>query len=119
MRVLVVAAPMVGHVLPFLPLATAFRDAGHEVLLASAAEGVDAARRAGLPVHDVAPDLQLRNLMVGSLLRHPVRIGRMIRGDEGTDGVGLMFATIAERVAPGTVTLADDWRPDLVLHEGL
>jgi UDP:flavonoid glycosyltransferase YjiC (YdhE family) len=119
MRVLVAAAPMVGHVLPLLPLATAFRDAGHEVLVATAAEGAAAVRRAGLPVRDVAPGVQLRPLMTGALLRHPVRIGRMIRGDEGTDGVGLLFATIAERLAPGTVALADTWHPDLVLHEGL
>jgi UDP:flavonoid glycosyltransferase YjiC (YdhE family) len=40
MRVLVIAAPMVGHVLPLLPLAGAFRDAGHDVLVATAGEGV-------------------------------------------------------------------------------
>jgi UDP:flavonoid glycosyltransferase YjiC (YdhE family) len=54
MRALFVAAPLVGHVLPLVPLAAAFRNAGHDVLLATAADGVGAARRAGLPVHDVA-----------------------------------------------------------------
>ena len=110
---------MIGHVLPLLPLADAFREAGHDVLVATAGEGAGAVRRSGLPVHDVAPGLQLRQVMIGSLVRHPVRIGRMIRGDEGTDGVGLMFAAIGERLAPGTIALADDWRPTLVLHEGL
>jgi UDP:flavonoid glycosyltransferase YjiC (YdhE family) len=53
MRALFVANPMVGHVLPLVPLATAFREAGHEVVLASAAEGANAAGKAGLEVRDV------------------------------------------------------------------
>jgi UDP:flavonoid glycosyltransferase YjiC (YdhE family) len=119
MRVLVVASPMVGHVLPLMPLASAFRDAGHDVMVATAADGVGAARKAGNPVHDVTPRLSMGPLMIRSLLRHPVRIGRMVRGDEGTDGVGLLFASVTAAMVPGTVLLADKWRPDLVLHEGL
>jgi UDP:flavonoid glycosyltransferase YjiC (YdhE family) len=57
--------------------------------------------------------------MIRSLLRHPIRIGRMVGGDEGTDGVGLLFASVNNAMAPATVALAVDWRPDLVLHEGL
>ena len=40
MRALFVASPMVGHVLPLMPLAAAFRDAGHDVLVATGADGV-------------------------------------------------------------------------------
>ncbi|MGK5111217.1 MULTISPECIES: nucleotide disphospho-sugar-binding domain-containing protein [unclassified Geodermatophilus] len=119
MRVLLVAAPLTGHVLPLVPPARALRDAGHDVLFATAAEGVDVVRRAGLPAHDVAPGLSMRRAFVAPLLRHPVRIGRMVAGDEGTDGVGLLFASVSGRMAAGTVALARDWRPDLVLHEGL
>jgi UDP:flavonoid glycosyltransferase YjiC (YdhE family) len=119
MRILLVASPMVGHVLPLVPVALALRDAGHEVLFATAADGIGAAQRAGAPVHDVAPGLNMGPLMVGSLLRHPMRVGRMVRGDEGTDGVGLLFASVNTAMASATVTLADEWRPDLVLHEGL
>ena len=43
----------------------------------------------------------------------------MVRGDEGTDGVGLMFASVNAAMAPAIIELADEWRPDLVLHEGL
>jgi UDP:flavonoid glycosyltransferase YjiC (YdhE family) len=119
MRVLLVAGPMVGHVLPHVPVALALRDAGHEVLLATAADGVGAAQKAGIPVRDVAPGLNMAPLMMRSLLRHPLRIGRMARGDEGTDGVGLLFASVNAALAPATVGLGDEWRPDLVLHEGL
>ena len=117
-RVRLVAAPMVGLVLPHVPIAHALRDAGHEVQLATAADGVGAAQRAGVPVQDVAPGLTMGPLMVVSLVRHPIRVGRMVRGDEGTDGVGLMFASVNAAMAPAIIELADVWRPDLVLHEG-
>ncbi|MDO3685487.1 hypothetical protein [Micromonospora sp. C28ISP2-4] len=54
MRVLIVSAPLIGHVFPLVPLAVALRDAEHGVLGATAAEGLDVAR-SGLPVRDVAP----------------------------------------------------------------
>jgi UDP:flavonoid glycosyltransferase YjiC (YdhE family) len=110
---------MVGHVLPLMPLAAAFRDAGHDVLVATGGDGVEAARKAGLPVRDVAPGVSVGRVFGGAALRHPVHILRMARGDSGTEGVGLAFAGMTARMADGTVELADDWRPDLVLHEGL
>jgi UDP:flavonoid glycosyltransferase YjiC (YdhE family) len=120
MRVLVVASPMVGHVLPLVPLALAFRDAGHDVRVATGADGLDAARRAGAPVHDVSPGVNVSAVFLRTLALHPLRLGRMMRGaDEGTDGVGLMFAGIAARMAARTLALVDEWRPDLVLHEPL
>jgi len=119
MRALFVASPMVGHVLPLVPLAAAFRDAGHDVLFATAAEGVGAVQKAGIPARDVAPKLNVGRVFAGPLLRHPVRILRMVGGDTGTSGVSVLFAAMTARLAPGTVALAEDWRPDLVLHEGL
>ena len=35
MRIIFVASPLQGHLLPLVPLAAACRDAGHDVLLAS------------------------------------------------------------------------------------
>ncbi|UOY03057.1 glycosyltransferase [Blastococcus sp. PRF04-17] len=119
MRALFVAGPMVGHVLPLTALAGAFRDAGHDVVVATAADGIQAARRAGLPVRDVAPGLNMQRIGLGALVRHPVHVGRMARGDEGTEGVGWLFAAVNARMAGGVVSLAEEWRPDLVLHEGL
>jgi UDP:flavonoid glycosyltransferase YjiC (YdhE family) len=110
---------MVGHVLPLVPIALAFRDAGHEVLMATAAEGADAARRAGLAVQDVAPGLKVERVLLGAMLRRPRMMRRELAGEGGTDGVGHLFAPLTERMAERTVALADDWRPDLVLHEGL
>ena len=119
MKALFVASPLIGHVLPLVPLATAFREAGHDVLMATGADGVDAARKAGLPVQDVARGVNIGRIFGGATLRHPVHLIRMVRGDSGTDGVGIAFAAVTAKMADGTVALAEEWRPDLVLHEGL
>ncbi|MDP9429715.1 MAG: hypothetical protein M3Q47_12925 [Actinomycetota bacterium] len=76
-------------------------------------------RKTSVPVHDLAPGLNVGRVFAGPLLRHPVRILRMVAGDTGTEGVGVLFAAMTARLAAGTVALADDWGPDLVLHEGL
>jgi UDP:flavonoid glycosyltransferase YjiC (YdhE family) len=119
MRALFVASPMVGHVLPLIPLATAFRDAGHEVLFATAHEGIGAARKAGVAVQDVAPGLDVTRVLLGALLPHPLLMRRELAGQGGTTVVGLTFAALADRMAGRTAALVDDWQPDLVLHEGL
>ncbi|MCV2491827.1 glycosyltransferase [Geodermatophilus sp. YIM 151500] len=120
MRVLVVGSPMVGHVLPLVPLARAFGEEGQDVVLATAGEGVDAARRAGLPARDVAPGLSMQRIGLGALLRHPVHIGRLACGGQGThDSAGALFAPVNTRMADGVLALAEEWRADLVLHEAL
>jgi UDP:flavonoid glycosyltransferase YjiC (YdhE family) len=119
MRALFVASPMVGHVLPLVALAHAILDAGHDVLLATAADGVDAAEKAGVPAQNVATGFTMGRVFARSVSRHPVRVLHMAAGDTGTEGVGHLFAEVTTRVADGTVALADEWRPDLVLHEGL
>jgi UDP:flavonoid glycosyltransferase YjiC (YdhE family) len=118
-RVLLVAAPLVGHVLPLVPLARALEAAGHEVRLASAGDGAAAGRDHGLPTTDVALGLTVGPVFVRALARHPRLVAREARGGTGTDVVGLLFAAVGERMAAGTVALADDWAPDLVVQEPL
>lgn len=118
MRVLVVASPMVGHVLPLLPLAGALREAGHEVLLATGPEGMSAARSGGLEVRDVAPGLKVGPSFGKVALRHPVLA---VRGADGRDRrtrfVGMLFAGLAARMTDGLSALAEEWSPDLVVQE--
>lgn len=118
MRVLVVASPMVGHVLPLLPLARAFRAAGHEVLLATGPEGMSAARSGGLEVRDVAPGLTVGPTFGRIALRHPVLALRGADGrDRGTRFVGMLFAGLAARMVDGLRALAEEEAPDLVVQE--
>ncbi|PWU58586.1 glycosyltransferase, partial [Micromonospora globispora] len=116
MRVLVASAPLIGHVFPLLPLALALRDAGHEVLVATAADGLGAAR-SGLPVRDVAPRFDFGRIARGVLLRHPLIARAELAGTAGTRGAGLLFGQVNDELADGMVALAEEWSPDLVLHE--
>ncbi|MGW1676638.1 glycosyltransferase [Saccharopolyspora sp. NPDC002376] len=56
MRILFTAAPGYGLMFPIVPMVWAARAAGHEVLVATTGEMVDAGARAGLPVVDVFPE---------------------------------------------------------------
>src|SRR3712207_3164939 len=113
MRALFVASPMVGHVLPLLPLAGALRDAGHEVLLATGPEGMVAARSTGSEVRDVAPGLAVGPSFGRSALRHPLLAVRAADGrDRGTRFVGMLFAGLGVRMLDGLRALAAEWGPD-------
>ncbi len=118
MRVLVVASPLTGHVLPLVPLALALRDAGAEVVVATAGDGVAACPPELRPA-DVAPGLRLGPLFGRIVLRHPLLARRELAGRGDTTVVGLLFGTLGARTADGVVALADRWRPDLVVHEPL
>ncbi|WP_089403034.1 glycosyltransferase [Geodermatophilus saharensis] len=118
MRVLVVASPLTGHVLPLVPLALALRDAGAEVTVATAGDGV-AACPPELSPTDVAPGLRLGPLFGRLMLRHPRLARRELAGRGGTDAVGLLFGALGARTADGVLALADRLRPDLVVHEPL
>ncbi|MFG1841462.1 nucleotide disphospho-sugar-binding domain-containing protein [Micromonospora sp. NPDC049175] len=116
MRVLVVSAPLVGHVFPLVPLAVAVRDAGHEVLLATGGGGL-AAADAGLSVRDVAPGFDFGRIALRVFPRHPLIARAEMAGTADTRGAGLLFGALNDRLIDPVVTLATEWRPDLVLHE--
>ncbi|SCG45367.1 nucleotide disphospho-sugar-binding domain-containing protein [Micromonospora halophytica] len=118
MRVLVVSAPMTGHVLPMVPLAVALRDAGHDVLVASAADGLPGPD-VGLPVRDVAPRFAFGPIARSLLLRHPLLARAELAGTAGTRGAARLFGRVNDQLADGLVALARQWRPDLVVHEPL
>jgi UDP:flavonoid glycosyltransferase YjiC (YdhE family) len=118
MRVLVVSAPLLGHLMPLLPLASALRAAGHEVLLAA---GGDAAGgdTAGLPVRDVAGGLRFGAVALRVTAAHPLRARRELAGRGGTAVVGELFGRVNASLADAVVALVGEWRPDLVIHEPL
>jgi UDP:flavonoid glycosyltransferase YjiC (YdhE family) len=118
MRVLVVASPLTGHVLPLMPLSAALRDAGHDVLVATAGEGLGVCPP-DLSVLDVAPDLRLRPLFLRVMTRHPRLAREEMAGRAGTRAVGLLFGAVGERTADGVASAARAFEPDLVVHEPL
>jgi UDP:flavonoid glycosyltransferase YjiC (YdhE family) len=61
LRVLFMPAPAVGHVFPMVPLAWAFRAAGHEVICVTGGDGLGVSQ-AGIPVLDALPGRTTRDL---------------------------------------------------------
>ncbi|MFJ9645450.1 nucleotide disphospho-sugar-binding domain-containing protein [Streptomyces sp. NPDC101206] len=114
MRVLLVTYPAVGHLFPTVPLAWALRSAGHDVLVASSGDALEAAN-AGLHVADVYPGFHLEEFLqteCGELiarLRQPGEIDPM-------DGLRL-FARLNDALADGITKTADAFRPDLIVYE--
>jgi len=118
MRVLVVSAPLQGHLLPLIPLAAACRDAGHDVLLASGGDvlGTDTE---GLPARDIAPHFSFGRTATRVLLRHPIVGRREIAGRAGVAFVGKLFGAANASFADAVIALAERARPDLIVYEPL
>jgi UDP:flavonoid glycosyltransferase YjiC (YdhE family) len=117
-RILVVSAPLVGHLLPMLPLALALRDAGHDVLVATGGDAV-AAVPPGLAGVDLAPGFELGRVARGLMLRHPLVARAELAGTAGTRGVSLLFGKVNDGLIDPVFELTDSWQPDLVVHEPL
>ncbi|MFG1924757.1 glycosyltransferase [Cryptosporangium sp. NPDC048952] len=107
MRVLVVSAPLSGHVLPLLPLARALAEADHEILIATAADAATAARKQGLPVEDIAPDFDFAAIARGVALRHPWAAANKL------------FGTINAKLVDAVRDVTETFRPDVVVVEPL
>src|SRR5215218_4627950 len=111
MRILMTTIKGEGHLRPLLPFAGAFRDRGHEVLIAipESATGLvlDAGHEAwALPqAPDAAADAVWAR--VGAA---PEEANRIVVGD--------LFAGVHGRAAmPGVMAAVAEWLPDVVLHE--
>jgi hypothetical protein len=119
MRVLVVAAPLLGHVFPLIPLALALRDAGHEVMVATGGEALRV-RESGLDVEDVVPgNVRFGPIALRIMVAHPLVAKREMNGRGGLDFVSRLFARVGDAMTPGLQALAERWRPDVVVHEPL
>ena len=118
MRVLVVASPLPGHVLPVVPLATALKEAGHDVLVATAADGLGVCPP-GLTTTDVAPDLQISTIFLRTMAPHPLLTRQEMAGRGGTRVVGMLFGAVGRRMADGLAAAARECGPDLVVREPL
>ena len=66
MRILLTVAPGAGHLFPLVPLAWALRALGHEIVLATAGQGTVLGPGAGLTTVDVAPDVDMSELIAAT-----------------------------------------------------
>ena len=117
MRVLVASVPAAGHFHPLVPLALALRDAGDEVMVASAPSVCERARSIGLAAAPVGTE-------VGQWLE---TLRSRVRGIPG-DGLpperilGYFYPRLfgecgAPAMADGLIALIAGWCPDLVVYE--
>jgi UDP:flavonoid glycosyltransferase YjiC (YdhE family) len=116
MRIIFVAAPLQGHLLPLIPLAAACRDAGHDVIVASGGFPPDVL---GLRTADIGAAFSLPRSAIRVALRHP-RVARAeMRGTAGHAMVGELFGRANLALVDPLLTLAERERPDLIVYESL
>jgi UDP-N-acetylglucosamine:LPS N-acetylglucosamine transferase len=119
MRVLVVAAPLLGHVFPLMPLAHALHDAGHDVVVATGGEALRV-RDSGLHVEDVVPaNVRFGPIALRIMLTHPLVAKRELQGSGRLDFVSRMFGKVGDAMTKPLQALARNWKPDVVVHEPL
>ena len=116
MRIMFVAAPLQGHVLPLIPLAAACRDAGHDVTVASGGFPPDVL---GLRTADIGASFSLPRSAIRVALRHP-RVARAeMRGTAGHAMVGELFGRANLALVGPLLAVAAKERPDLIVYESL
>jgi UDP:flavonoid glycosyltransferase YjiC (YdhE family) len=112
MKFLFSAVTTIGHLFPLVSTAWALRAAGHDVLLGLAGPDVPGAVAAGLPVVNVAGELDVDAAILAA---HPGITGQPVLPEQ-LPLAAKLFATAAELTADGLVELARNWRPDVIVH---
>ncbi len=115
MRVLVTSTPGRGHLGPLVPVASALRDAGHEVRWAIAAEACEAVAGLGFAVDPAGLDVARRRATVADRL--PRIMALPPRQRRGHLFAGFFAAAAAPAMAADLRLVVDAFRPDLVVHE--
>ncbi len=113
MRVLFTTWPAHGHLLPMLPLVRAAQRAGHDVVVASGAEGVAEAQRRGLPTWDVGPSRAEADAAFQAVVPDLSAVPPDERMPTVISG---MFGAAAPRRAAELIPRVQEWGPDLVVH---
>lgn len=114
-RVLFTSCPAYGHVLPMLPVVRAAQRAGHDVRVATGPDLVGPLTARGLVVHAVGPPWE----QAWSAHQAVWADSDAPEEQKMMDGVVALFGTPAVARLEDLVVLAEDWRPDVVVHEVL
>jgi UDP:flavonoid glycosyltransferase YjiC (YdhE family) len=116
MRILFVASPLQGHLLPLIPLARACRDAGHEVHVASGGFPPD---MDGLRTHDIGGRFSLPRSAVLVSLRRPMLARAEMQGRAGHDFVRELFGRATLDLVGPLTEVASSVHPDVIVYESL
>jgi UDP:flavonoid glycosyltransferase YjiC (YdhE family) len=110
-RVLLTAAPSIGHIAPLLGVATALRDAGHDVRLATHASGHDLVLHAGLDV--IAAGMSEADMLAERRRRWP----DTDQQPPSAWGVRMFTQILAPAMIRDLRAIVEDWHPQLLIHE--
>ncbi|MEV6488001.1 glycosyltransferase, partial [Actinoplanes sp. NPDC051633] len=116
MRILFVASPLQGHLLPLIPLALACRDVGHEVHVASGGFPPD---MAGLRTHEIGARFSLRRSALRVSLGRPAMAMAEMKGQAGLGFVGELFGRANLDLVGPLLEVASGVHPDLIVYESL
>ena len=131
MRILIAVAGGPSHLYPLVPLARAFRDAGHAVRLAGTPHAAETMTKTGLPTVALGSGPVLSPRTREDLLRtaygqppwpadwpaHPESLGP--EQVHLLEVLGRYSVATAEGMAGALVGFATDWSPDVIVHDTL
>lgn len=113
MRVLFSCRPAYGHVNPLLPLATASRDTGHQVLFATGERPQPRLRELGFRAERVGISIDEADQIA---LRDDPGLGELPREERWRFGVVVFGDVLARRTLEDLRPLLDEAEPDLLVY---
>ena len=114
MRVLFCCRPAYGHVLPLLPLATACRDAGHDVLFGTGARLLPRLQELGFRAEPVGISIEEADRLA---LRDDPALKDLPREERWRFGVVVFGDVLARRTFDDIGPLLDDNHTDLLVYD--
>jgi UDP-glucoronosyl and UDP-glucosyl transferase len=115
MRVLVTSTPGTGHAYPMMPLANELRRVGHDVLWATAEDGIDLVRSHGFEVVVAGMNLADRRAFLEPRFPEIFQLPpRMRRGHLFS---GMFARAAAPKMVKDLAPIVDQFRPDIMIHE--
>lgn len=112
MKILFIADGSPATVFAVTPLATALRNAGHEILLAANEPLMESAETVGIPATSITPK-PIGHFMAAGRRENAIDGHRDLRGE--LYGIGRGFARMAAAVLDPLADLMHDWPADLVV----
>jgi UDP:flavonoid glycosyltransferase YjiC (YdhE family) len=109
------STPGTGHAYPMMPLAVELQRAGHEVLWATAEDGVELVRRHGFEVEVAGMNLAERRAFLEP--QFPEILALPARSRRGHFFAGMFARAAAPKMLAELAPVVDRFRPDVMVHE--